>query len=375
MARSLKVNFILPFGCSRPIGGLRVVYEYANHLAARGDTVSVIHPRLMRTVEPPRKMYHRLRAALSDLYRETVRPKQVSWQKIRPDVRLLYVPSLDSKYIPDADAVFATAWQTADWVARYPTSKGSKFYIVQDFEPFIASLEVLQATWRLPLKKITISQWLHDKVTQVESNADNAINIPIAIDFSVFRLTADIRSRSNRIAMLYSSGPNKDSATGLAAIQKCKELFPDIEVVFFGASSRLRPKAIPEWISYRFNVSERELVEIYNTSRIFICSSFAEGFALPPAEAMACGCAVVSTDCGGNREYALANVNALVSDPGDSEALAKNIQLLLADDALRIELAQRGHEMIQRFDWKTSTDKLHDFLVSNANSQSDLREA
>lgn len=281
---------------------------------------------------------------------------------------MLYVPSLDPKYIPEADAVFATAWQTADWVAQYPATKGSKFYLVMDFEPFIASREVLETTWRLPLKKVTISQWLYDKVARVEKNPHNAINIPIAVDLSVFKLSAEIRDRPNRIAMLYSSASSKDSASGLAAIQQCKELFPDIQAVLFGASSRFRPKEIPEWINYRWNVSERELVEIYNRSRIYVCSSIAEGFALPPAEAMACGCAVVSTDCGGNREYTLPNVNALVSEPSNSKALAQNIQMLLESDVLRVKVAQRGYETIQKFTWQKSTDNLHNYLISNTSS-------
>ena len=83
---------------------------------------------------------------------------------------------------------------------------------------------------------------------------------------------------------------------------------------------------------------------------------------------MACGCAVVSTDCGGNREYAFGNVNALLSPPGDSKALAHNIRLLLSDDELRVRIAKRGHEMIQSFTWERSAARLEDFVVSTISS-------
>jgi len=281
---------------------------------------------------------------------------------------MLYVPSLDTKYVPEAQAVFATSWQTAEWVAQYPASKGSKFYIVQDFEPWIAPREVLETSWRLPLKKITISQWLCDKVLSVEKDPRNVVNIPIGIDLAIFKLSTDIKRRPKTIAMLYSLAPSKDSDCGVAAIQRCKKFFPELKAVFFGPNSRFRPKGIPEWITYGGVVSERELVQIYNTSRIYVCSSIAEGFALPPAEAMACGCAVVSTECGGNEEYAIRNVNALLSKPSDSEALADNIRLLLENDDLRVQIAERGHAMIQRFTWERSTDKLQTYLASNTTS-------
>lgn len=365
----MKINFVLPFYSSRPIGGLKVVYEYASHLSARGHAVTVIHPRLTSTTKPPQKLYRRARVALDEIYLEIARPKRVSWQKTHQDVHMLHVPSLDTEYIPEAHAVFATAWQTAERVARYPASKGSKFYLVMDFEPWIAPRDVLEMTWRLPLKKITVSQWLCDKVLSVEKNPRNVVNIPIGIDHAIFKLTRDIEQRPKTIAMLYSLAPSKDSRSGLAAIQICKRLFPELEAVFFGASSRFRPKGIPKWIEYRGNVSERELVEIYNASRIYVCSSAAEGFALPPAEAMACGCAVAATDCGGIREFASDGLNMLMSEPHDSEGLAQNILRLLEDDLLRVSLARAGRQTINKFTWNSATDRLERFISSTGGTQ------
>lgn len=41
----MRITFILPDVTPIPNGGVKVVYEYANHLAARGHTVTVVHPR------------------------------------------------------------------------------------------------------------------------------------------------------------------------------------------------------------------------------------------------------------------------------------------------------------------------------------------
>jgi glycosyltransferase involved in cell wall biosynthesis len=77
---------------------------------------------------------------------------------------------------------------------------------------------------------------------------------------------------------------------------------------------------------------------------------------------MACGCAVVSTDCGGIREYAEHGVNALLSPPEDPKGLAQNVLRLLDDDNLRVRLAKAGYEKIQEFTWDKAVTRLEEVL-------------
>ncbi|MGH9344907.1 MAG: glycosyltransferase [Terriglobia bacterium] len=81
---------------------------------------------------------------------------------------------------------------------------------------------------------------------------------------------------------------------------------------------------------------------------------------------MACGCAVASTDCGGIREYALHEVNALLSPSRDPRSLAGSILRLLDDDDLRQRIAQSGHERIQEFTWERSTTLLENYIQDHA---------
>ena len=37
------------------------------------------------------------------------------WLRMDPRVSFICVPSLSERYVPDADVVIATAWQTAEW--------------------------------------------------------------------------------------------------------------------------------------------------------------------------------------------------------------------------------------------------------------------
>lgn len=353
---------MLPCYPRRPIGGFRVAYEYANRLVARGHEVAVVHPRRFASATPllATSFYQRLRRQGARL-RDVLFPPHVHWQPIDKQVRMLYVADLDASQVPDGDAVFATSWPTVEHVAGYPACKGKKFYLVQDFDPWLGPRERLQATWRLPFQKVTVSRWLYKQVVDAEGGPENVVNIPNGIDHERFHLTADMGQRPKQLVMFFRRESYKAPEDGALALEIAKRGHPGMSAAVLGQAYR-KPPRVPPWASYLRRVSDDQLIAIYNSSSIFVGSSLAEGFALPPAEAMACGCAVVSTDCGGIREFAEPEVTALLSPPGDPEALARNILRLLDDDALRQRLAAAGHERIQSFTWERSTDQLEVFM-------------
>jgi len=366
----MKITFVLPGYPKNPVGGYKVVYEYANHLVRERHEVTIVHPRKLEGLAPnrarlsPLHWLGRQKAFLADV----VTKPTINWFSLDKKIQLIKTPDLGARHVPDADAIFATHWQTSPYVNDYPSKKGAKFYLVMDYPPWFADKSALEYTWRLPLKKVTISNWLAELVTQAGVPKEDTKAIPIAADLNRFHLVNDIRKRPKRIIMLYSSAPRKRSQLGLSALVECKEAVPNLEVRLFGPR-RKRPPNIPSWVKYYGDISEQKLVELYNTASICLCSSAAEGFALPPAEAMACGCAVVTTDCGGNREYAVHEKTALVSDPDDFSSLVSNALRLLCDDELRIRIALAGRECINTFTWEQSTQQLIQFITDNLKTQ------
>jgi len=351
----MRITFVLPgWSIDKPVGGFKVVYEYANRLSERGHQVNVVHPLLPEEASFKQKM----KKYALQIAKHLLGSSKVKWFSVSPKVRMLIVDSLKEETIPKGDVIIATAWQTAEWVARYSPAKGEKFYLVMDFDPWLGPKDRLEATWRAPLKKVAISRWLYEKV--VKAGGDSVSVVSIGIDHRRFRLLNDIGTRPKRIAMLYSSVSYKASGDGLLALEISKAQYPHLEAILFGPN--FPPGQVPSWITHKKNVSEATLVQIYNQTGIYLCSSLAEGFALPPAEAMACGCAVVSTDCGGIREYAEHEVNALLSPPKDPQALAQNILRLLEDDDLRVRIAKAGYEKIQKFTWENAVNQLEHIL-------------
>jgi glycosyltransferase involved in cell wall biosynthesis len=164
--------------------------------------------------------------------------------------------------------------------------------------------------------------------------------------------------------MLYHAVPIKGAADGIRALELVREMSPEIRAVLFGVFPR--PKWLPRWIEYRCDPPQEELVgSVYNRSSIYMSPSWTEGFGLPSAEAMACGCALVSTDSGGVRDFAEHGNTALLSPPKHPEELAKNILRLLEHDELRIRLANAGHECIQKFTWERSGALLEQAIIDS----------
>ena len=354
----MKINFLLPSPPWIPVGGYRVVYEYANRLAEKNHEISVIHASHLKIKDLPIK--RRIKEFVGHCFFKSVRPS-INWQSINPKVKILYVWQPILKNISDADAIFATSWQTAEYVNDYGPEKGKKYYLVMDFDPWLGSYEELLRTWKMPFRKITISAWLTGKV--VSGGVTDVYMVPIGIDFSRFKLINPIENRSGMISIMFHRALYKDIKTGIKALEICKNNFPDIKVFAFGPD-KSKPDLLQEWIIYYGRLSDEKLVRLYNETSIFVSSSIAEGFSLPPAEAMACGCAVVATDCGGIRDYAKHGVNCLLSQPQDEHALAENIIKLLKDDTLRKNIAIKGSEDIKNFNWEKSTTLLENLLVT-----------
>lgn len=367
----MRITFVLPTAATHPIGGFKVVYEYANELAARGHQVNVVHAAYIggaqwewSVVLRQLLLVYPIKALLGSW-----RPRR--WFRLDTRVNLYWVPSLAARFVPDADAVVATWWKTAERVAKWPASKGRKHYLIQHLETWGGPEERVLATWKLPLRKIVIAGWLEAKAREL---GEAVHRIPNGLNFAAFGIDADVSTRdNNRVAMLYHSHPWKGSADGLAALRLAKERAPELRVELFGTGKA--PDGLPEWMKYHQNPVQTELRALYNRAAVFITPSWAEGWALPPPEAMMCGCALACTDIGGHADYAIAEGTALLSPVRNPAALADNIVRLVSDPSFRQRLAIRGNAFIQQFTWKRATDRFeavlrgHDESISEAASE------
>lgn len=99
-------------------------------------------------------------------------------------------------------------------------------------------------------------------------------------------------------------------------------------------------------------VSDDELKQYYKSADALVFTSFYEGFGLPPLEAMASGCPVVSSNAASLPE--VCGDAALYVNPYEPDDIADKIKLLVHDRNLREQLTAKGSKRVNLFSWEKS---------------------
>lgn len=97
------------------------------------------------------------------------------------------------------------------------------------------------------------------------------------------------------------------------------------------------------------DVSDMELLCLYNLCAAVLLPSLQESFGLPALEAMQCGTAVIASDRASLPEIVW-RPDALF-DPNDIECMARKIEKVLSDREFRHALSDHGKVQAQRFSW------------------------
>lgn len=97
-------------------------------------------------------------------------------------------------------------------------------------------------------------------------------------------------------------------------------------------------------------VDRPALVRLYGGAEALLHPSLCEGFGNPVAEAMACGCPVVTSNVSAMPE--VAGGAALLADPRDTGALAAALRRVVEDPALAADLRARGLQRAAELDWR-----------------------
>lgn len=123
-----------------------------------------------------------------------------------------------------------------------------------------------------------------------------------------------------------------------------------------GAYSNSGLAGLPQPACYVGRVSDEALKALYNAAACYVFPSRYEGYGLPAAEAMRCGCPVIAADIPALRETC--GDAALFVDPSVPETFADSAARIIADGALRLELVNRGLARTQRQTWRQAAQCL-----------------
>lgn len=158
--------------------------------------------------------------------------------------------------------------------------------------------------------------------------------------------------------------PRKDLSTLIAAFDLLAVADPGVRLVVAGpdgwgiepferalSAARHRDRIVR--IGF---VTDEQRAALLRSAAVVAQSSVHEGFSFVPLEAMAAGTPVVATAVGG--VPGTTGDAALLVPPHDAEAMASALQLVLADEHVRDELARRGAARAARWSWDDTVDAL-----------------
>jgi UDP-glucose:(heptosyl)LPS alpha-1,3-glucosyltransferase len=108
-----------------------------------------------------------------------------------------------------------------------------------------------------------------------------------------------------------------------------------------------------------FLPSRSDVEFYYAAADAYAGPSLEDAFALPIAEAMACGLPVIVSARAGASEIITNGVDGLIlEDPTDSSALAAMIRRLYEDRDLRAVMGERAAETAQQYTWERNGREL-----------------
>lgn len=126
---------------------------------------------------------------------------------------------------------------------------------------------------------------------------------------------------------------------------------------------RIKELGLENKIFFTGFIKENELPLAYSSAKIFCFPSYAEGFGLPPLEAMTSGTPVVVSDRTSLPE--VCGDAALYIDPDQPLDIAEKINSLLKSEEKVEVFSEKGLTWSKRFSWQKSVQNLMDILFSS----------
>jgi glycosyltransferase involved in cell wall biosynthesis len=312
-------------------GGIRVAAAHADVLTARGHDVTLI------TKGGPL----------------TWRTSRARWQ---------HVASFDDIDVSAFDFIVATFWRTVEPAFRIAGPRTihfcqgyeGSFTVYQDLKPEI------DAVYRLPIPKITVSPHLVDICRQFH---DDATYIGQIVDEEFYQPHAP-RGGTPRVLLV---GPMQADFKGIDigydAVRHAREhaAFDLIRVTQWIPADDEPTSLAAE---FHIGLPTADMAKLVASCDLFLGPSrHQEGFGLPGAESMASGVPVILSSIPSFRSWSDSDFAVFV-DEGNGAAMGDALVALLNDPARREALAKTGREVAEQFRAQNTGERLERYFTA-----------
>jgi glycosyltransferase involved in cell wall biosynthesis len=196
---------------------------------------------------------------------------------------------------------------------------------------------------------------------------------PIGINTEDF--TYSVPEQSKHVLTVSKLSPRKRIGDLLRAWSDVEDEHPDATLKIAGSGPlesdlhSLRDRLDLHTVTFEGFVSETRKHELLQDAGVFAAPTLYEGFGLSILEAMASGCAVVTTDTWGVRDFVDHEENGLNTPSKSSERFATELARVLSNPGERKRYAEAGRQTAESYSMTESLDRELDHLQSVANER------
>ena len=185
------------------------------------------------------------------------------------------------------------------------------------------------------------------------------------VDHNIFK-PYNVKLLDQPYILYVGSERRRKNLVGLfEAFATLKSGFPELKLVKVGGPGRseqfrshtmkkLSSLGITEDVIFIDYISELDLAHYYSSAALLAYPSLYEGFGLPPLEAMACGCPVVTSNTSSLSE--VVGEAGIMVNPYDTPSLVQAMRRVLTDKELRDNMVKAGLEQSKKFSWEKTAE-------------------
>lgn len=335
----MKITFLLP--CRGFSGGIRCGARMGAELLRKGhDTVILYRKQSLTLGNVLRSVYIRLVVRAPRDWVAQLNGECVSFK------------NLTAELVGKKDIVMAIGPDCVEDMMKLPCECGCKVFNVHGLT--LRNLRLREIAWGKKIPKIAVSNYVHQEILKAGINDVIAV-VPNGVDTCEY---FPDEGHSNRAAVgtVYGPGVAKDPKTIVSVFAKLHELRPNVPLVCF--SSVPRPKDLIQAIQYKRLPTLTEARKLYSTCSVWFCASRSEGFGMPLLEAMACGCAAVSTDCGGPNDFLKPGINGIIVEKEAPAKIVEEIVKIIDDKSKQKQLADKAIKTAKTLSWSSAASQM-----------------
>ena len=260
----------------------------------------------------------------------------------------------------EADIIDFQYWKSADMLLRcFPFLKDKK-KILTHHNPYDVELE----DWFEKYDEVIVKNGTQQKAMQAKFGK-TPILVPHSIDMDKFKF--QIEYPNDNVFKVMMVAARIESSKGIAEVAKaCRETKTKFILVGKISDMDYMRQVVSEggdYIDFRQEITDEELIKAYYESHIHICNSkdnFESG-TLPILESMACGLPVLTRYIGLVPDlYNKSNMVVRTSDKEDWEDIAKKIKELKEDRKKRLNLREEAFKSILNRDYEYTARQYYD---------------